>query len=158
MPRRLHKLLLLTASERSTLLAALVLLPLTALAVRLLGFRRWQAALGRGAIRPLSPQYSGDQGGETMRLAARARRSAWLVDVAARRGPWPANCLQRSMTLWYLLRRHGVASELCIGARKAGERFDAHAWVEWGGEVLNDAADVALTYAPFARAGALEHA
>ena len=53
------------------------------------------------------------------------------------------------MTLWWLLRRDGVEGELHIGARKEGTEFKAHAWVELGGEVLNDSAEVHNHYARF---------
>jgi hypothetical protein len=51
-------------------------------------------------------------------------------------------CLHRSLTLWWLLRRQGVASELRIGVRKEQGRFEAHAWVERAGVALNDRADI----------------
>ena len=53
------------------------------------------------------------------------------------------------MTLWWLLRRDGVAGELHIGARKQGERLEAHAWVELAGIVLNDTAEVHHHYSRF---------
>ena len=53
------------------------------------------------------------------------------------------------MVLWWLLRRAGIAGELHIGGRKSGPRFEAHAWVELEGKVLNDSADVHIHYARF---------
>jgi Transglutaminase-like superfamily len=49
-----------------------------------------------------------------------------------------------------LLRRRGIATNVRIGARgnRQGE-FQAHAWLEWNGEVLNDVADVSTQYRPF---------
>jgi hypothetical protein len=38
---------------------------------------------------------------------------------------------------------------LHIGARKSQGRFEAHAWVEWDGHVLNDSSDVHKHYARF---------
>ena len=70
-----------------------------------------------------------------------ALRVARLVQLAADRGPVRANCLERSLVLWALLRRRGIDSDLRIGARKHGERLEGHAWVEWDGVVLNDADD-----------------
>ena len=48
-------------------------------------------------------------------------------------------CLQRSAAWTHLLRRYGVPAQLVIGVRTFP--FEAHAWVESKGRVLNDAAD-----------------
>ncbi len=71
------------------------------------------------------------------------------VESAAR--VWHANCLRRSLTLYWMLRRRGAAPDLRIGVRSDGERPAFHAWLELDGSVLNDAADVASHYAPFQR-------
>lgn len=86
-----------------------------------------------------------------------ARRLGWGVEVAARRGPWPANCLQRSLVLWFLLRRRGLPAELRIGVRRTpdtgtGGPLLFHAWVEQDGVVLNDAPDMRERFATFDRA------
>jgi hypothetical protein len=85
-----------------------------------------------------------------------AHRIAWVVDVAARRGPWPANCLQRSVVLWWFLYRRGVPTDLRIGVRRrpgtpSGEALLFHAWVEHDGRVLNDAPNVGRRFATFER-------
>lgn len=45
-------------------------------------------------------------------------------------------CLQRSAATACLLRRHGVAAEMVIGAQAMP--FKTHAWVEVDGRVVND--------------------
>lgn len=45
-------------------------------------------------------------------------------------------CLQRSAALVLLLRRHGIAASLVVGAQFLP--FAAHAWVEANGTVLNE--------------------
>jgi hypothetical protein len=45
-------------------------------------------------------------------------------------------CLQRSAATTCLLRRHGIAAEMVIGAQSLP--FKAHAWVEVDGSVVND--------------------
>ena len=72
-----------------------------------------------------------------------------MVAIAARHGVHQGNCLSQSLTLQRLLARHGVAAELRIGARRAGDRLEAHAWVEHQGRPLNDSADVAARFPPF---------
>ena len=59
---------------------------------------------------------------------------------------------RQSLALWWLLRRQGIASDLRLGMRKDASRFEAHAWVEYLGRVLNDRNDVHRRFAPFDRA------
>ena len=44
----------------------------------------------------------------------------------------------------------GIAAELRVGIGKTAPQLEAHAWVEVDGAPLNDAADVAARYPPFA--------
>ena len=53
------------------------------------------------------------------------------------------------MTLWWLLRSAGIDGELHIGARKKDAKFEAHAWVELKGTVLNDSPDIHEHYTRF---------
>ncbi|MBM2813159.1 MAG: hypothetical protein HW416_3918 [Chloroflexi bacterium] len=73
-----------------------------------------------------------------------------MVEAAADRLLIGATCLPRAMTLWWLLRRYGVETDLRIGVRKQGPAFQAHAWVEYGAVPLNDATNVTDRFAPFA--------
>ncbi len=136
----------LTSAERWLLVQATFLLRLTALALWVLGFRRWQALLTRLAqVRCVSTSK------DMAALIREGRAIARLVDAAARHGPYPATCLPRSLTLWWLLRRRGIDSYLRIGVRKEAGRLEAHAWVELGGLVLNDDSDVRNRFAVFDR-------
>ena len=54
-------------------------------------------------------------------------------------------CLQRSAATTCLLRRHGVAAQIVIGAQQLP--FKAHAWVEIGSCVVNDKAYTPERYA-----------
>ncbi len=75
-------------------------------------------------------------------------RRARLVAVAARNPkPW-ALCLQQSLALCLWLARQGIQLELKIGVRQEGAELDAHAWVEYCGEVLNDSPHVSGQFAP----------
>ena len=73
-----------------------------------------------------------------------------MVAAARRQLPLRTGCLPRTVVLWTLLRRLGIDSDLRIGVRgDTHAEFQAHAWLEWNGEVLNDAGDVARQYLPF---------
>jgi hypothetical protein len=126
--------------EKGIVVEALALLPLAWMALGTLGLQR-SAALLRPLTRPPS-ELTNDS-------MDQARRVAQLVAMAARNNITPANCLRRSLVLWFLLRQRRLPAELLIGVRKADGQLQAHAWVELAGTVLNDAPDVAKHYAPF---------
>lgn len=46
------------------------------------------------------------------------------------------DCLPRALTVCRLLRRRGIAADFCLGVKKFP--FGAHAWVECGGELVDD--------------------
>jgi len=58
------------------------------------------------------------------------------VAMAGALYPGRAKCLEQSLTLYYLLRREGVAVKHCQGVQPYP--FQAHAWIEYQGEVIND--------------------
>jgi hypothetical protein len=82
-----------------------------------------------------------------------ARQTARLVRVAGRYSLVPARCLPQSLLLWHWLQRAGLESVICLGARQAAGRLYAHAWVEYAGEPLAEAADVRRSSVPFTAAG-----
>lgn len=63
--------------------------------------------------------------------------------------PKQALCLQRSFVTTYLLRKHGVAAHMVLGAQKLP--FKAHAWVEVDGQAINERSNVQATYAVWDR-------
>jgi hypothetical protein len=77
------------------------------------------------------------------------RKMVSAMNAVERNGPWRPNCLERSLALWWLFQLKAVGGELHIGGRKSQGRFEAHAWVEWDGQVLNDSTDVHKHYARF---------
>ena len=68
------------------------------------------------------------------------RQVAWAVEASSRRIP-AASCLTQAMATQVLLGRLGQASELHLGvARKPNGQFEAHAWIETQGRVVNGGA------------------
>ena len=119
-------------------------LPAVALALRLRGLADVQAALARWPRSRSEPAPRG--------AADAARRVAWCVYIAAVYGPWPANCLQRSVVTVWFLRRRQVLGDLRIGVRRGDDGLlDFHAWVEHDGHVVSDRPDVRDRYATFDR-------
>jgi Transglutaminase-like superfamily len=76
--------------------------------------------------------------------------AARWIRIASRYLPGGGNCLVRSVALYGLLRRAGVAAELRIGVAGTTPALDAHAWVEIDGAPIDDFADVGARYQPFA--------
>ena len=144
--KKLRRLMRLNGADRRTLAQAMILLPMMALVLRLMGFRRSQHIFSRF----LPHKFSGktERSETTLSQALHISR---LVGLAVRHGVHPANCLQRSLALWWLLRRHGIRSEMYIGTRKEAGRLDAHAWIEIEGVILNDSSDVRHRFEPFDR-------
>lgn len=134
----------LSGYARGVVLEAAAALAATRAGLRLAGFRRWKAALAR-----LGPGAAAPAGAAAPGLLDSAREIARLQQTAARHLFFRANCLEQSLTLWWLLQRRGIAAELRIGARKDAGRFEAHAWVEFDGAVLNDAGEEHRHFVPF---------
>ena len=81
--------------------------------------------------------------------AERTALTARMVRSAAYRSLGTATCLERSLALWWLLERQGIASSVRIGTRKTGQKFEAHAWVECDGVALNEPEELHKHYAAF---------
>jgi len=143
---RWHRFLRLSQSERWLLFQAFLLVPLTSLALRLLGFKRLHAALAH--LTPMDETFVTSEPD----ALAKARAITRIVQAAAWHGLFHANCLQRSLALWWLLRRQGIEANLQFGVRKLARKFEAHAWVEHEGVVLNDSGDVGERFVAFAGA------
>ncbi len=139
--RKWHAWQLLTPRQRRILIRALVALPPVAVGLRLAGWARLRLAMAR-----LSPRKAARAGFDT---ASYARDAAYVTNLLGGQRPLSATCLRRSAVLWWLLRREGLDAQVVLGARKEGGRFEAHAWVEAGGAVLNDRPDVRQHYAVF---------
>ncbi|MBK9123578.1 MAG: lasso peptide biosynthesis B2 protein [Chloroflexi bacterium] len=126
------------ASERRQLLQALLLLSLVGVLRRVLRFSRLCTLLSRWAAAPNNAPLSAvDQMHHIAQAVQTASACAW---------PRP-NCLDRSLTLWFMLNRRRITSELVFGVCYADGALDAHAWVTVQGSVLNDSPDVAERYA-----------
>jgi hypothetical protein len=107
---------------------------LSVIALRIIGFGRWKGALwasSGGRNLAATTVSRGDVG--------IAGAYASVVDMVARNTPWGlVTCLPRSLTLWWLLRRHGIESELHVGVRRHGEHIVAHAWVVCHGTAIGE--------------------
>jgi len=121
-----------------------VLLPPIELMLKRRGLKRSYATLARRGGEPAR------SAGDLDDPARQAARIGSLFDLANRRYSFhEVTCLPASLLLWWLLRRRGIAADLRIGARTLTGEFEAHAWVEFEGVVLNDDQEIRDIYAPF---------
>jgi Transglutaminase-like superfamily len=127
----------LSRRDRSAALEAAVMIAATRVGLRAAGYRRWRSMLsrlsGRNVQRVRDPRcFARDTSPDHFaRIAASAARNLFFRST----------CLERSFGLWWVLRRRGFDAALRIGGRKTGERFEAHAWVEYAGIPLSDPGD-----------------
>jgi hypothetical protein len=126
---------------RELFLRAMILLPLLSLSLKMRGLAATQRWLEKARPKRTSP-YSM----ETAQIAVEVMRA---VGAAVRHGLGHPTCLEQSLTLWWLLQREGVTSQLRIGVRKDGDKFEAHAWVECEGEALGEPGKVHQHYSAF---------
>jgi hypothetical protein len=130
-----RKFFAVTPLERSIFLQSVILLPATNLGLKVLGLKGFQTILDRAS-------HSQKDHSVTDNVLGDARIIARMVQAASRHGIFTGQCLQQSLVLWWVLRRHGLESSLRIGMQKEQDSIKGHAWVELGGAVLNDTEDV----------------
>ena len=112
----------LPPAQRLIFLQAIALLPIVEARLRWGGLKSVRAALERLPV-------------PSIRSPALAREISRLVAAAARHGPLRSKCLATALAVQWMLRKHGLVSELRIGVRGTGPLM-AHAWVEHDGVVL----------------------
>lgn len=135
---KLAKLKAMSVNERRFLLQVWLLLPVVRILLWQIGYRRTLASLQRRFVLNSGKDESwlvGIGESERQRQAIEIGR---LVNMAANHSLFVINCLPRSLVLWAMLRRAGLAAELRIGVQKEAEVFAAHAWVEYAGLPVND--------------------
>jgi hypothetical protein len=137
---KLRRFSALDAEARKLFARAVVALPVIAGSLRRRGFQATRGSLSKRI--PATPNASSS---ENQQVETTVR----MVRAAARHGLVRANCLEESLTLWWLLARQGISAELKIGVRKQSETFEAHAWVERDGVALNEPESRHTHYAAF---------
>ena len=144
MKTRIEQLRALSLFEWRVMLVAMLLLPVVALSLRILEYKKTRNNLSR---------FISDESGQKepnpseMQMACVIAR---MVAVAAGHGPYRANCLKQSLVLWWLLARHGISSEIIFGVLKEKEGSPgAHAWVECYGTNMSDTEKIQQRFLAF---------
>src|SRR5436309_6836941 len=133
---RLRRFSAMDVKARGMFVRAAVLLPIISVSLRTRGFRATQRYLHRALppARQAAPATSIHAAGDLERIKLTTR----MVNTAVRQAWRASTCLEKSLALWWLLGRQGIACELRIGARKQGGKFEAHAWLERDGVAINE--------------------
>jgi Transglutaminase-like superfamily len=134
----------LSGAERGIALEAAAGLMATWAGLPLFGFRRWKNLLAE-----LVPAGTLNLDAQGQAVIESARAITRLQGSASRNLPFRVNCLEQSLVLWWLLRRRGMNAQIRVGARKETNRFEAHAWVEFDGMVLNESGEGHVHFSPF---------
>jgi hypothetical protein len=140
--QKLRKFRSLGNEERSLILEATLLPVLISTGIGLFGVGRTQGWLRCWASRGKPKQAQPDPWAEIL-MARRAQRRATRVIG------FGGTCLPRSLTLWSLLLRRGLQTDLRVGFRKLEGKVEGHAWVEFQGIPLNEDQQIAQTYSSF---------
>jgi hypothetical protein len=101
--------------------------------------------LSRGSFRALYDRVRTCPIGRAPHDPEAVKHICYAVDIACIWYRKEVLCLQRSAATTCLLRNHGVAASMIIGAQQLP--FRAHAWVEVDGAVVNDKPYVPDLYA-----------
>lgn len=133
----------LDPQARNLFWRVVLLLPWTAISLRLRGFNATRAALQKHLPAAPAPPIENRPAVQVVESTCR------MVKAGAHYGITRPTCLGESVTLWYLLQKQGVAAVLRIGVRKVAEKFEAHAWVEYADVALNQEEEPHQHYAAF---------
>ena len=142
MLKSLRRFSALERTAQTLFLRAVAMLPLVGLSLRFRGFEATRCAL-RKMVSGASVQVDTDS------LSKQIALTAHMVNAADRHGLVHPSCLVKSLTLWWLLGRQGIPSQLRVGVRKEDGKFEAHAWVEREGTALNEPEERHHHYAAF---------
>ena len=107
--------------------------------------RLWFTPFSRWRDHLLSPGGLGEQKTDN---SGALQNTVWAITRAGRYLPG-ATCLVRALAARELLARSGLCAELRIGvAHDERGRFEAHAWLEYGGRVVLGSPDDATRFVP----------
>lgn len=126
--------------DRKIFMRIAFIVPCLEIGLRLLGFNRLLHLLhGFTSVKVFDLSHTKE--------VERHRR---LVFLFYNNFPFAGRCLARSLTLWFLLKRMGIKTDLRLGMRKEDGDLKAHAWVEYKGKPITIDPEVQQSYKMFA--------
>jgi hypothetical protein len=131
--------------RKRLLIEALILQPAISCGFKLIGVTRTQSCLRRWASTQTQQELFRLQPKRGITLAL------WAQRLAKRKRGGEGTCLIRSLALWATLLRRGVETQLRVGLRSNEGKVEAHAWLEFAGEPINESVGVVRTYQAYPR-------
>ena len=135
------------ADARGIFLRATAVLPVIFISLKMRGFGATQESLLRSF--PIAAQTSQQDSIHVVADRKRTQLTYRMINAAVRHVWRASTCLEKSLALWWLLGRQGIACDVRIGARKQGGKFEAHAWLERDGVAINEPQQEHRHYAAF---------
>lgn len=137
MLKRIRKLSELSTGEWLYLSASVIMLSFAGMCLHCFGYRRTRT------IMQYRVSGSDNQRAVDGSVLKQIQVISRMVGIAARHGPYRADCLSRSLVLHWLLAQAGIPAEIKFGIPVQGpdqsmEKFTAHAWVEYSSINLTD--------------------
>ncbi len=145
MQKRVDAFSRLSWRQRWIALLALSALIVVKASLASIGYRRTRSALGT-----LSPKPTRDCESSSSCIK-QIDTLSWSVAGVSFHSPFTTTCLERTLTLWWLLRFRRIDSDIRIGTARSEGGLLAHAWLERNGVVVNDDADAIGQFLPFDR-------
>lgn len=138
--RKFNSFIRLSFSEKVLLIQALILLPLVHLSLKLTGMKYTEKMLN-------SLSFTRENQEDQKNHLAIVIMTAKMVRIASHYQKF-ATCLRQSLVLWYLLKKQGINTKLCIGVRKEKDKFEAHAWLEYENIAINEIDNIKEMFMP----------
>ena len=120
-----------------------MMLTFVMLALRIRGYRRTRNTLARLRLHK-QPIPHNDAA-----VDALVGELAWSLAAVSHHYPTSTTCLQRTLALWWMLHRRGIASRIRIGTIRAETGILAHARLERDGVVINDDEEHTASFVAF---------
>jgi len=137
---RLRQFYRMPRPDRGLLLLIAIMVPVIEIGLRVAGFKRICSCLRHVAKTTRLTENS----------AAEIERHRRLLFLFHQQLPFAGGCLARALTLWCLLQRKGIDTDLRFGLRRDDGALAAHAWVEHQGQPLTIDRQVHERYCAFA--------
>lgn len=117
---------------------ARILIILTEISVRICGLKKTEVILSLFTKEKVQPNHRS--------TVVTIDRYTIIFNQIKQKTSLNGRCLSQSLVMRHLLREEGITSELKIGVMHRNEQFNAHAWLEKGGVLLNDHPSVIADY------------
>ncbi|NNE66495.1 MAG: lasso peptide biosynthesis B2 protein [Pyrinomonadaceae bacterium] len=137
MIRKVRTFLELPWRQKKIFLMFCCLIPGMELSIRSFGLRRTHRILERMGSRALRMEQEPE---------VVINRHKNLLDLFVKNFPFGGRCLAQSLSLWYLLKRLRVETDLKFGTKRDDGEIRAHAWLEYQGTPIDSQTEIYTSF------------